>query len=115
MGLTKEQLAAVVDAVEAVVERDPTRLVQLVGDADALYTWTRDYGEWEHVDLVTPPGSPQRWELNATEISVSPAQVHVVIPMWTRQEGRSDLSLEVSLHQDGRGTWRAHGADLHVL
>ena len=96
MALSDEQLAAIADAVEAVVERDPTRLVGLVGDgdADALYSWTRDYGAWDQVELVRPPGAPREWPLRATEIAGQPPQVHVVVPMWTRQEGRSDLSVE---------------------
>jgi hypothetical protein len=115
MILSSSQLAVVADAVAAVVERDPTRLSGLVGDADALYTWTRDYGDWDEVELVLPPGEPERWELDAVAVAAKPPLVHVVVPMWTRQEGRSDLSLEITLSADSSGAWTARIEDLHVL
>lgn len=115
MPLSDAQLAVVADAVDAVVERDPTRLSRLLGDADALYTWTRDHGEWDEIELARPPGDPCEWNLDTVDIAVKPAQVHVVVEMWTRQEGRSDLSLELTLRADASDGWTAHIHDLHVL
>jgi 7,8-dihydro-6-hydroxymethylpterin-pyrophosphokinase len=37
------------------------------------------------------------------------------VGMWTRQEGRSDLTLELHLHRDDEGRWRPRILDLHVL
>lgn len=114
MSLTKAQLEVVVEAVDAVVEEDPTRLSRLVDDADALYTWTRDYGRWDVVHLVRPPGEPRDWAIEAVNIS-GETQLHVTVGMWTREEGRSDLSLEVLLSAHGSGTWAAQLLDLRVL
>ena len=40
---------------------------------------------------------------------------HVAVGMWTRQERRSDLTLELRLHRDDTGRWRPQILDLHVL
>ena len=40
---------------------------------------------------------------------------HVAVAMWTLQEGRSDLTLEIRLHSDANGRWRPRILDLHVL
>ena len=82
-------------------------------DAGDLYRWTRDYGTHDRVDLVVPPGSVKDWRLDAT--NVDDGSKHVVVEMWTRQEGRSDLSLELELREDEAGRWQPHVLDLHVL
>jgi 7,8-dihydro-6-hydroxymethylpterin-pyrophosphokinase len=40
---------------------------------------------------------------------------HVAVGMWTRQEQRSDLTLELHLHRDEGERWQARILDLHVL
>ena len=117
MSLSDEQLAVLVEAVEAVVERDRARLGELVDgmDVDELYVWTENYGAGDRVDLVRPPGPPEEWEIDAVDVAGDPPEVHVIVAMWTRQEGRSDLSLEVRLREKGPGAWSAAIEDLHVL
>jgi hypothetical protein len=39
----------------------------------------------------------------------------VVVPMWTREEGRSDLSLELTVRQSPHGGYTLEIDDLHVL
>jgi hypothetical protein len=41
--------------------------------------------------------------------------LHVAAPLWTAEEGRSDLSLEARLTPDDRDRYRIEILDLHVL
>lgn len=97
--LTNEELEAVVRVVRALVDRDHDYLRE-IGAYDPPgadpYTWTRDYGRWDQVDLVVPPGNPDTWELSVIRGS-DPEWISVDVEMWTEQEGRSDLTLELDL------------------
>ncbi|MDP1850561.1 MAG: hypothetical protein Q8K79_22410 [Solirubrobacteraceae bacterium] len=106
-------LHVVAEAVRAVVERDDERLSALAADAADLYLWTRDHGLYGEVELVIPPGAPSDW--NIDWIDRHDGSKHVAVPMWTQQEGRSDLTLELELHVDEAGRWQARVLDLHVL
>jgi hypothetical protein len=106
------ELLAVEEAVRAVVDHDDHRLALLAPDAGDLYVWTRDYGRHGTVDLVVPPGTPEEWDIDW--IDTHDAGKHVVVAMWTRQEGRSDLALELHLSSDDDGHWRPRILDLHV-
>jgi len=112
--LSAAQLDAVADAVRAVVTRDAKRLATIARRPDDLYLWTHGYGRHGSVDLVMPPGPPSQWQVESTDVA-GKRGMHVVVPMWTRQEGRSDLSLELELHDAGSGEWAAAILDLHVL
>ncbi len=63
----------------------------------------RDYATaFQAVDVVPVSGSdPQRWS--------------VVIPLWTREEGRSDLSLEIIVEDSPAQRYPVEVDDLHVL
>jgi hypothetical protein len=112
--MTPEALAAVEEAVRAVVEHDNGRLSRMAADlGDDLYMWTRDYGDYGDVDLVMPPGEPSEWSINWTD--VYDGRKHVAVDMWTRQEGHSDLTLELHLTPEDTGRWRPHILNLHVL
>jgi hypothetical protein len=115
--LTRGQVHAVAEVVRAVVERDEKALGVFPGDdADAFYAWTRDYGTYGEVHLTLPPGEPDSWALDVTHVRGSdPAQLFVVVEMWTTEEGRSDLSLEVRLIAVGDDTWQPTAEALHVL
>jgi hypothetical protein len=109
-----EALAAVEEAVRAVVEHDERQLSQVAPDfGEDLYTWTRDYGDYGVVDLVMPPGEASEWSIDWTDMD--DGGKHVAVDMWTRQEGHSDLTLELRLDSDDAGRWRPHVLDLHVL
>ena len=45
----------------------------------------------------------------------SPLQWSVVVPLFTREEGRSDLSLELSIFQHENGGYNVEVDDIHVL
>ena len=106
-------LLAVEDAVRAVVDHDDEGLALLAPDAGDLYFWTRDYGSHGVVDLVAPPGTAEGWDINST--NPRDGGKHVAVGLWTRQEGRSDLTLELRLHCDEHRRWRPRIVDLHVL
>jgi hypothetical protein len=107
--LRPDDLSRIASAVRAVVDADAVALSKLVdGPTDDLFRWTSDYGALGKVDLVFPPGEPQSWPLDVTEMSGG--GFFVVVPMWTRQEGQSDLSLELELRED-----HVKIKDLHVL
>jgi hypothetical protein len=112
--MTPEAFAAVKEAVRAVVEHDDSRLSEMAPDfGDDLYMWTRDYGDYGVAELVMPPGEPSEWRIDW--IDMNDRGKHVAVDMWTRQEGRSDLTLELHLHRDETGRWRPHVLNLHVL
>lgn len=107
-----DALVAVREAVEAVVEHDDVRLAVMLPDGGDLYLWTRDYGEYGVVDLVMPPGQPSEWPIDW--VDMDDGGKHVAVGMWTRQEGRSDLTLELHLNRHDR-RWQPRVLDLHVL
>ena len=45
----------------------------------------------------------------------SPMEWSVVAPLFTKEEGRSDLSLELSVFEQATGGYRAEIDNLHVL
>ena len=94
--LSEAELAAVVEAVRAVVERDREALdaIDAYAGGDDPYTWTRGYGRWGEVELVMPPGDPRSWEMHVMR---NEAAARVEVEMWTRQEGRSDLTLKLDV------------------
>lgn len=63
-------------------------------DSD-LSIWIRDYGD-AGATIVPLPG--EAWaEADAGPAGARPGQWWVVLPLWTREEGRSDLSLEATV------------------
>jgi hypothetical protein len=113
--LSSDQLAVIGACIEAIVNKDPQRLNELVeGDHD-IYTWTRDYGRHDQVDLVFPEDEPATWHIEAIDVTTERPTIFAAIPMWTKQEGRSDLTLEVTLALEPDGHWSARIHDLHVL
>jgi hypothetical protein len=112
-GLSPAALLAVEEAVRAVVDHDDERLALWAADAGDLYVWTRDYGSHGVVELVVPSGAAEDWDIHSTDLD--DGGKHVAVGLWTRQEGRSDLTLELVLHCDGHGRWRPRIVGLHVL
>ena len=105
-------LHAIEEAVRAVVGHDHERLRVIAPKVGDLYVWTREYGS-HGVDLVMPPGSVDEWPLDICD--ASDGSKHVIVDMWTAQEGRSDLSLELELNEAATGVWETQVLDLHVL
>jgi hypothetical protein len=107
--LPAEALESVAECVRSVVARQRT------DPKDAFYTWAHDYGDFGDVDLVVPHGSPSDWDVDAVRVRAQDRPTYdVVVGMWTKQEGRSDLSLVVDVEHDG-SRWVAAARDLHVL
>lgn len=79
--------------------------------AAELSAAVREYGR----HLVLPPSD---WwnDLDVVSAAGSSAPAHhVVVPLWTCEEGRSDLTLELVLTDAGDGSYDVEVAGLHVL
>lgn len=79
--------------------------------SDALRECVRNYGR----TLTPPPPGGALRELDAVQMRSSghPAW-SVRVPLWTREEGRSDLTLELTVSMHG-GNVEVSLDDLHVL
>lgn len=68
--------------------------------ADQIEKSVQEYGR----TLVFPPDKAFR-SMDVIEVEgVSPPKWSVVMPLWTEQEGQSDLSLELTLEERLEGT-----------
>jgi hypothetical protein len=114
--LSDGELAALVRFVRALVDHDEAILRDcgaFDGGGDP-YLYTRHWRLWDHVDLIMPPGEPRTWEMGVIRDGSSlPAAI--VFDMWTAQEGRSDLTLEVDLVTGADGAVVVRFGGLHVM
>lgn len=91
--------------VDAVQDCSASRLT-----ADDLTEAVRDYGR----TLIEPPPDAYRdLDVIAVRDSSHPTW-SVRAPLWSREEGRSDLTLELTITRDG-DRWDVEIDDLHVL
>jgi hypothetical protein len=113
--LADDELAAVVAAVEALVSEDAEALSAMGAyeNGSDPYLFTRDWREWDEVHLKTPPGDPRSW--NISVVRTVRGTCDVDIEMWTEEEGRSDLTLQVELTRASDGSLRTTFENLHVL
>jgi hypothetical protein len=71
----------------------------------------RGYGR----TIIAPPAEAFRL-LDVVAVTDSvPPRWSVVVPLWTEQEGRSDLSLEITVEDVGGPDYAIEIEDLHVL
>jgi hypothetical protein len=115
--LTASELEAVAGVVHALVAND-VGLLRSVGAYDGgadPYLWTRDYGDWGDVELVVPPGEPRDWSGDVMQWETEPGFSAVTVDMWTAEEGRSDLTVELELTTTVDGSTVTRFKDLHVL
>ena len=71
----------------------------------------QDYGE----KLVLPPDEAFE-DLDVIKVEASqPPEWSVVVYLWTEREGKSDLSLELTLTEIGNGEFKVEIDNLHVL
>ena len=69
----------------------------------------------EYGRTLVPP-DPEWWPLvEITPVAGERAKFHVVAPLWTLEEGRSDLTLELWLTEFAPELYRATLLDIHVL
>ena len=62
------------------------------------------------------PDPADWWPLvEITPVSVEHGMVHVAAPLWTAEEGRSDLTLELWLTEFAPQLYRATLLNIHVL
>ena len=74
-------------------------------------TAIREYG---HRIVPLPAGAYGLLDVVAVRASIPP-RWSVVVPLWTEQEGRSDLSLEITLEDVAGRDYAVEIEDLHVL
>jgi hypothetical protein len=63
---------------------------------------------------VLPPGEPRSWSINVIRGDEG-GRLAVEVAMWTREEGRSDLTLELELWRESNGSVGAEFHNLHVM
>ena len=79
-------------------------------NAEAMATAISDCGQ----DLVIPPDDAFAL-MDVVEIrDAQPRRWSITMPLWTREEGRSDLSLELTLSA-GEQAFTIELDDIHVL
>ncbi len=78
--------------------------------ADDLREAVQDYGR---TLIVPPPDAYRDLDVVAVRDSSHPTW-SVSAPLWSREEGRSDLTLELTISRDGN-RWDVEIDDLHVL
>jgi hypothetical protein len=106
--------ATVRTAVELLVRGEPENLEEMTRgkrlSAAQLAQAISEYGR----TLVPPP--LEWWKaVEVTPITNSPGMFHVAAPMWTAEEGRSDLTLELWVQASDGGLEIEAVLDLHVL
>jgi hypothetical protein len=67
----------------------------------------------EYADAVQDCSAYRDLDVIAVRYSSHPTW-SVRAPLWSREEGRSDLTLELTISRDG-GRWNVEIDDLHVL
>ena len=106
------ELAETLQLIARWLAADPERLAALdyqglkrdgvdpFPDSD-LSVWIRNYGD---AGATIVPLPDQAWaEADARPVDARPGQWWVVLPLWTREEGMSDLSLEATVSESRGG------------
>jgi hypothetical protein len=99
--------------MDLLVRRDYSALMKLtagvrLSDAD-IEGAVKEYGR----ELVMPPSEGYQL-MNATPIKTQTGGWSIAMPLWTAEEGRSDLTLELTIAPTAEG-YRVEIDDLHVL
>ena len=78
--------------------------------ADDISTAVADYGR----TIIAPPYEAFQL-MDVVEVkSTVPPRWSITVPVWTKEEGRSDLSVELTVIEDG-DAFRVELDDIHVL
>ena len=110
--LTELEVQLATRALQALVDHDRASLEAMGAFADGAdpYLCTRDHGSWGQVHLVMPPDGPRTWSVSGGRRT--DGSVWLDVDMWTAEEGRSDLTVQLELDPRA-GTVTIE--DLHVL
>ena len=79
-------------------------------DAEQLARAVDEYGR-----MLVPPTDAWWSSVQITPLSEPASAFHVAAPLWTAEEGRSDLTLELRLQESIPGVFDTEVLDLHVL
>lgn len=70
----------------------------------------------EYGRILVRPDPAEWWPLvEITPVTVERGKLHVAAPLWTAEEGRSDLTLELWLNEFAPELYRAALFRIHVL
>jgi hypothetical protein len=78
--------------------------------AEELATAVTQYGR-----RLVPAPAGEPLPLDVVAITREPAAWSVDTPLWTAEEGRSDLTLQLTVRAEPGGGYRIEVDDLHVL
>ena len=79
--------------------------------SDEIRSSVEDYGR----TLMMPPGDLASHLEITRVLAAGPRKLAVALDLWTEEEGQSDLSLELTLTDNGDSGFRVEIDDLHVL
>lgn len=79
-------------------------------NAGELERAVADYGR-----TLVPPTDDWWSTVQITPISEPASAFHIAAPLWTAEEGRSDLTVELRLQESIPGVFDTEVLDLHVL
>lgn len=101
--------------IDLLVRRDYDTVERLqrgsVMPAAALETAVSEYGR-----TLVPPGDGWWQTVEVTPVTASDVpEFHVAAPVWTAEEGRSDLTLELRLTEIAPEAYQVGIEGLHVL
>jgi hypothetical protein len=103
--VVRELVGLLVEGNFAEVERRSTGRLSAAELATAV-------SEYPGTLVPLPAASTELWDITRHHDGGGWA---VVVPLWTREEGRSDLSLELTVREGSTGKLRVEVDNLHVL
>lgn len=94
--LSKAETDFLKQVMQALVaaDHDVLEMIGAYKNGGDPYMWTHDYGQLGQVHFVMPPGEVSDWPVEVLQVDDKPGVSLLVIDMWTREEGRSALSLD---------------------
>lgn len=78
--------------------------------ADAIAEAIREYGR-----TLVDPGADWWSTVDVLPSTLYPTSVHVAAPLWTKEEGRSDLTVELQLERTRLDVYDIELLNIHVL
>jgi hypothetical protein len=110
--------ASATNGVAALLVRGEYEAVERMTDGDRLTAARLRSVVEEYGRTLTAPGPDGDWWSHAEVFEVKNAARPVLavdVDLWTEEEGRSDLTLQLELTETPEGLYEAAVLDLHVL